>query len=175
MLVAITGTPGVGKTTVCNLLSDDYEVISVNDFAKENGCFEDFDEEAGSYNVDTDRLGMLLQEHRSGKTVLLDGHLSHYVECDMIIVLRCKPSLLSQRLSERGYIPEKVRENVQAEVLDVILSESAEANHNTFEIDCTSMSADMIAEAVKDIINGRDTSRFIPGKVSWTGEMEEWF
>jgi len=174
MLVAVTGTPGVGKTTVCSLLAKEFDVISVNDFAKEHGCFEDFDEEAGSYNVDTDMLGGLLQDHRN-KMTILDGHLAHYVECDVIIVLRCAPELLGKRLRARGYREEKVRENVQAEILDVILSESVESNPNTYEIDCTSLSVDEIAEAIKDIINRRDTDRFIPGRVDWTEEMEEWF
>lgn len=175
MLIAITGTPGVGKTTVCDLLAKEFDVINVNEFAEENGCFEDFDPDAGSYNVDTDRLCELLQSHRNEKTIFMDGHLSHYVDCDAIIVLRCDPHILSKRLELRGYDKEKVRENVQAEILDVILSEAVEYNGNTFEIDCSDLNENDVVNIIKDIIIKGKGNDFVPGKVDWTGDVEEWF
>lgn len=175
MLVALTGTPGVGKTTVCGILKNRFNVIDLNLFAKENGCYGDYDEYAGSYDVDTDKVSDLLQKFRKGKTTVMDGHLSHFVDCDLIIVLRCSPSVLSARLSERNYKKEKVIENVQAEILDVILCESEAANESVFEIDCTGKSAESIADAVESIINNEKRDGYAPGKVNWIEEMDEWF
>lgn len=175
MLVAVTGTPGVGKTTVCDILRDKYEVIDVNGFAKEHGCYEDFDEEAGSYNVDTDRLNEEIQKIDGEKAIFLDGHLSHFVKCESIIVLRCSPIIVSERLKKRDYKKDKVIENVQAEILDVILCESKKLNENVFEIDCTDKTPEYVAKTIENIIINKKRDGYLPGKVNWIEEMEKWF
>ena len=56
---------------------------------------------------------------------ILEGHFSHeFDNIDKIIVLRCDPKVLVKRLSERGYSKEKVRENLEAEAIGTIYSES---------------------------------------------------
>lgn len=47
---------------------------------------------------------------------MVDGHLSHFLDVDAIVVLRCSPSVLSQRLTQRGYGGAKVRANVEWEM-----------------------------------------------------------
>ena len=123
MLVAITGTPGVGKSSVSKILAQRFPVIDIHNYAEKHNLFEEFDEEAGSYNVDVEKLNDSIMSEDLDSTVFLDGHLSHFVDCDIIIVLRCDPHILYKRLKDRGYDEKKVLENVQAEVLDVILSE----------------------------------------------------
>ena len=68
----------------------------------------------------------------------------------------------------------KVRENVQAEVLDVILCEAAESEIPVYEVDCTSSSVPESADSVEKILNG-DVSDYLPGKTDWSGEMDRWF
>ena len=176
MLVAITGTPGVGKSTVSKILSRKYPVIDIHSYAEKHGLFEEFDEEAGSYNVDVEKLNdSIMSEHFTEPYVFLDGHLSHFVDCDAIIVMRCQPKIISERLKARGYDDKKVKENVQAEVLDVILQESMESDSKVYEIDCSDMTPDSIADRIERIIILCETDDALPGKVDWSGEMEEWF
>ena len=175
MLVAITGTPGVGKSTVSAVLRERYEVIDIHSFAEENGLFEGFDEEAGSYDVDVDRLSDSLQDWKCDDIVFMDGHLSHFVDCDAIVVMRCSPGVIAERLRARAYDEAKVREHVQAEILDVILCESADSGTDrVYEIDCTALSPSEAAGMIEDIITG-NIDGVPPGSVDWSKEMEEWF
>ena len=175
MLVAITGTPGVGKSTVSEILAHRFTVIDIHSYAEQHGLFEEYDEEAGSYNVDVEKLNDSIMSERYESIVFLDGHLSHFIDCDIIIVLRCEPKILYQRLKDRGYDGKKVLENVRAEVLDVILGESMESGAKVFEIDCSDMTPTQIADRIERIVILGETNDSSPGNVDWSGEMEEWF
>ena len=175
MLVAITGTPGVGKSTVSSLLRKEYTVIDIHSYAEEHGLFESFDEEAGSYDVDVEKLNDSIMSEELDGTVFLDGHLSHFVDCDRIIVLRCEPHIIYDRLKQRGYDEKKILENVQTEVLDVILSESVDSGIDTYEIDCTELTPEQVVSKIGIIMNGEDIPDVTPGHVDWSEEMDEWF
>ena len=56
--IVVTGTPGVGKTTHCELLAERTGLrhLSVNDVVKDKGCHEGWDEEFLSWIVDEDRV-----------------------------------------------------------------------------------------------------------------------
>ena len=56
MIIAITGTPGTGKTSISKILvKNDFEVIDLNRIALENKFLISKDEERDSWIVDTDR------------------------------------------------------------------------------------------------------------------------
>lgn len=175
MLTAITGTPGTGKTELGKYLSESgREVIFLNEFIEENGLLGKYDESADSYDVDTDELDSALEEHRKSDTMYyVEGHLSHFVKTSRIIVMRCHPDILHERLKKRNYSEEKIRENVQAEILDVILCEAVSSGVPIYELDSTSQSVDELVESVIRIENNQGD--YGPGRVDWTGSMEEWF
>ena len=55
-IIAITGTPGVGKTTIVELFSEgDFTILSVKDLDKQYGCEGDFDESTQSMDIDIHR------------------------------------------------------------------------------------------------------------------------
>lgn len=56
--IIITGTPGVGKTTHCEVLAErtGLKHISVNDIVKEKECHDGWDEEYQSWIVDEDKV-----------------------------------------------------------------------------------------------------------------------
>ena len=175
-LYALTGTPGTGKSSVSEeLRSRGYDVIDGKRFIIEQGLMGELDEERDTHEVDLDLLNDALEPFRSSDgLVILDSHLSHFMDSHGIIVLRCAPDVLAKRLEARGYGPDKVRENVQAEVLDVILCEAAESEIPVYEVDCTSSSVSGSADSVEKILNG-DASDYLPGKTDWSGEMDRWF
>jgi adenylate kinase len=175
MIISITGTPGTGKTAIAAVLREKGEnVIDLSKYIEEKGLKERFDRKRDTYNVDADRLNASLRTDipKEGN-VFLEGHLSHFLGCDVIIVIRCNPSVLHERLKKRNYADQKIIENVQAEALDVILCESSECNAHVFELDNTSCTLEQAASAIAGIAAG-DTEGHGPGSVDWTEEMEKW-
>ena len=187
-LYALTGTPGTGKSSVSEeLRSRGYDVVDGKRFIIEHGLMGALDEARDTHEVDLDQLNDALEPLRqTDRLVILDSHLSHFMDSHGIIVLRCDPDVLAERLEARGYGPDKVRENVQAELLDVILCEATESDIPVYEVDCTSCtvseSADAVesctvsesADAVEKIVKG-DGADYLPGKTDWSGEMDRWF
>ncbi len=175
MIVSITGTPGTGKSSVGVILERRGRAIAeLGDLIKEHGLYDGRDEERGSLEVDTEVLSARLPELLPKGDLLLLGHLSHLVANDLVIVLRCRPSVLEKRLLSRGWPPAKVRENVQAEALDVILVEAVESGRETVEIDTTALSPNEVADAVEDILKG-ERKKYEVGNVDWSSEVLDWF
>lgn len=175
-LFALTGTPGTGKSSVSEeLRSRGYDVVDGKRFIIEHGLMGELDEARDTHEVDLDLLNDALEPFRSSDDLaILDSHLSHFMDSHGIIVLRCAPDVLAERLEARGYGPDKVRENVQAEVLDVILCEATESDIPVFEVDCTSCSVADSADAVEQIVKGMGGD-YLPGKTDWSAEMDRWF
>ncbi len=173
MLIAITGTPGVGKSTVSGILRKNYNVIDIRSYAEKHNLLGEFDEDAGSYDVDVVKLNDSVMSENFEGSVFLDGHLSHFVDVDLIIVLRCNPDVLAERLTARGYDKKKIGENVLSEVLDIILTESVNSEIPTYEIDCTHLSPEEVASEVLRIVGG-DADSHYPGSVDWSDALEKW-
>lgn len=167
MLVALTGTPGTGKTTVAALLP--YRVIDLNSLVREEGLASGTDTDRGCIEADMDALAdrianLVAAPADAQEIVVLEGHYSHML-ADRAIVLRLNPHELRIRLEARGYAEKKVRENVEAEVLDVILVEAVEHCRSVSEIDTTSKSPEEVARQVVGVVSGE--ADLLPGQVSW--------
>lgn len=161
MRIALTGTPGTGKTTVAALLP--YGVIDINALVKA-GLNLGIDPERGCLNADMDALARCLEEMDPEKTSILEGHFSHHF-ADWCIVLRLAPNELRKRLEARGYSREKIRENLEAEALDVILVEATELCSRVDEIDTTGKTPQEVAWLVIRIVKGE--LELPPGQVDW--------
>ena len=120
--LALTGTPGVGKTTISSLLADvGYQVETVQDIAERYGCIDDVDSEDGARPIDIDELNTQIRSEWKNdpiKSIVIDSHLSHLLPVDCVVVLRCNPSVLRKRLSERSYSEQKISGNVDWEILE---------------------------------------------------------
>ena len=159
MRLAITGTPGTGKTTTTDLLEGDRteerEIIHLNDVIREEGLYTSTDAERDSLVADFDRVADWLGE--SGEDVsIVESHLAHHFDADRVVVLRCHPETLGERLREREESDSKVSENAEAEALDVILSEAIDRHgaECVYEIDTTEMSPESIASEIESVIAG---------------------
>jgi adenylate kinase len=161
MRIALTGTPGTGKTTVAGLLP--YQVIDINALVKAGMNFGK-DPERGCLEADMDALADHLAKLDCDETIILEGHFSHHF-ADWSIVLRLAPTLLKSRLEARGYSAQKIKENLEAEALDVILVEAVQLCARVDEIDTTGKSPQEVAELVTRIIRGR--LNLAPGQVDW--------
>lgn len=153
MRVAVTGTPGTGKTTASEAVESELEVVHLNELIRTEGLDEGEDPERGSLIADIDALEARLAERDD---VLIESHLSHYLDVDRIIVLRCHPSQLEKRLTDRGESAEKAAENAEAEALDIVLSEAVERHglDSVYEIATTDRDPQSVANEIEAVVRG---------------------
>ncbi len=146
MIIAITGTPGTGKSTFSKLLSEklDYTLLDVNEFIKDHSdVVEGFDEERDAKIIDVELLNSYVQKYIDENNVVnlvIDSHLSHYFSrdyIDLVVIMKCDISVLKARLLERGYHEEKIKENIECEIFENFLTEAREMTHNVFQIETT--------------------------------------
>lgn len=153
MRVAVTGTPGTGKTTASELVETDLEVIGLNELVRTEGLTTGTDEERDSLVADIDAIASRLSDRDD---ILVESHLAHHLEADRVVVLRCRPAELEQRLFDRGESERKAEENAEAEALDVILSEAVDRHgfDAVFEIDTTDRPPEAVAEEIEAVVDG---------------------
>jgi len=178
MLIALTGTPGTGKTAVSYVLQEKgFKNVDLNRVATEEGFLAGFDKKRASKIIDIDRLNDYVKKRYITKDVVfLVGHISHLLKnVDKVIVLRCHPDELKKRLSKKKWAEEKIKENLEAEILDIILCESVDTHseQNVFEIDTTSLSINNVASSIIDIIsnNFKYIEKYKIGKIDWSEEI----
>jgi adenylate kinase len=144
MIIAITGTPATGKSTLAKKLAKKlkYQLLDVNEFLKTNEtAISGYDRERDSLIIDTNKLNKDIQEYikeNGWKFVVIDSHLSHELPksfVDLVVVTRCDLKVLKKRLEERKYSDNKVKENMDAETFDICKTEAQENGHNIHEID----------------------------------------
>ncbi len=187
MIIALTGTPGTGKTTVCGIIKEHsqyrehYSIIDINKLIIDEGLHSGKDEENGSYIADFGKLEKRVKE-LTGQSpeldIIMEGHLSHFLsDADAIVVLRAHPVALRKRLGKRKeYSFKKIKENADAEALDVILVESSERSDKVLEIDTTNATALAVVKSVISIMEslkkGKIPEEFLPGKINWIDQVE---
>jgi adenylate kinase len=184
MIIALSGTPGTGKTAVSEQLrKKGYKVIDINKIAQEQNFFTEYDRSRETHEVDLGGLNEYLRKElpelaASGSTPLfLEGHLAHLFDfIDFVIILRCALDVLQERLNSKNWHEKKILENLEAEALDVITIEAVEkyGEDKVFEVDTSNVSIDIVLEKIQKIIEG-DTDEFKPGKIDWSEEILKWY
>ena len=178
MLVAVSGTPGTGKTAVTTLLQKKgYEIINLNTIALKHGFISGIDKKRDSKILDINKINKYVRKQFcENNLVFIEGHASHFLSAaEKLILLRCHPQTLKKRLQKRKWNDEKITENIEAEALDIILCESVEyfPEKNIFEIDTTNKTIESVAASIETITK----SGFMPikkyniGKIDWSEEI----
>ena len=176
MRVAVTGTPGTGKTTATDILATrlddgslpDLEVIHLNAVLDEEGLYTEVDADRGSKIADLEALSDWLEGRDDA---VIDSHLAHHFDADRVAVLRCAPETLEKRLLERGETEAKAAENAESEALDVVLSEAVDEHglESVYEIDTTDRAPEAVADALEAVVTGdREPSA---GEVDFMGYL----
>jgi adenylate kinase len=158
--VAVTGTPGTGKTTATDLLSKiaAVDVIHLNDVIREEGLYTERDVERDSLVTDLERVAGWLDRRKEAEVeaTVVESHLAHHFGADRVVVLRCHPEELEQRLRERGESDAEIKENAEAEALDVILAEAVDRHGEecVYEIETTNRKPETVARDIESVIRG---------------------
>ncbi|OKY77701.1 MAG: Broad-specificity NMP kinase Fap7 [Candidatus Methanohalarchaeum thermophilum] len=163
MMLAVTGTPGTGKTSSTKLLEDEIEVLHLNEMAKRLELFEGYDEDRNSWIVDIDKIRDKLPNKG-----IIESHFSHLLPVDEVIVLRCHPNELKKRLNSSKT---EIKENIESEALDYILMEAIAKNNKVHEIDTTDKDLNEVSDLIKQIYEGKIEEE--PGKVDWSEWLME--
>ena len=171
MRVAVTGTPGVGKTSACAFVTS-LPVVHVNDLVDEFRAGAGYDSKRKTKVVDTFKLAYAVSKLKGD--MVIEGHLSHLLHPNIAIVLRCSPAVLEKRLRTKGWGEAKVKENVEAEAVDVILVEAIENDPEVLEIDTTHMTPEEVGHAIEEILAGK-RQKYRVGNVDWSQEVLGWF
>ena len=159
-VIFISGTPCVGKTTLASELSKRLgaNLVKINELAINNNLVLGIDDKKGYKIIDIDKLdvvlGKIIDKLDSDKLLIVEGHLSHLCSgADRVIILRVHPSILEKRLASREYSESKIRENLEAEALDVCGMEAYETyGEDVCEIDVSNLAIDEIINHVVDVI-----------------------
>ena len=147
VVIAITGSPAVGKSTISDLLAGHgWKVESVVELAKRLDCEGEYDDLMDCVEIDIHKLAERFIPN-TDYNIIVDGHLSHFLEVDAIIILRCEPAKLRTRLESRGYPEAKVNANVEWELIAGTWSEIAE-----FEIDVPILELDTTTSTSEELV-----------------------
>ena len=180
MIIALTGTPGTGKSSICGYLNREFKIIDLNMHIKKEGLHFGQDEQRGSLIADMDAVQGRMDEmlKYNTVTVIIEGHLSHYLKgIDAVIVLRTRPEILAKRLAARGYLPEKVNENIEAEALDVILIEAVERHQKVYEVETGATTPEEASRVIHSLVLQLEAgdivslNEYLPGRFDWSEEV----
>jgi len=146
IVIAVTGTPGTGKSTLAKLLEKKLGFKRLD----LHHCYKDisasYDRKKKCYNIDliafkklVNKRINLLRREKKFKGLIIDTHISHLLPqklIDLCFVLTCSNlKLLQKRLEKRKYSSAKVRENLDAEIFQICLVEAREKRHRIIVVD----------------------------------------
>lgn len=166
MMCGITGTPGTGKSAVGEELARRGYTV-VHQATTVAPYVTGDDEERDVQVIDVDRWAAEFVPVDG----FVEGHLVHFLSCDRVVVLRCRPDELAHRLTRRKYRPAKIRENAEAEALDVCLIEAVEefSASAILEVDTTGRTAADCADLVEAFSKGKIPADF--GHIDWSSYL----
>jgi adenylate kinase len=166
--LVITGTPGAGKSRVAQLLKGKHSVAEVGVLAVETGSGR---KRRQDVEVNVAQLARWLRRHRRDDPRIVVGHLAHLLPIRDVVILRCHPTVLLERLAGRrdgGSID--LRENFVSEAMDLILFEARRRRRRIWEIDTTDRPQEAVAVEVERIFRTRPPPSY--GKIDWLSDPE---
>jgi adenylate kinase len=164
-VIAITGTPGTGKTQVSRVLAKrlHYRHLELNRAIVKCKLYSGYDRKRKSYIADMRKVTAYVKETiKENPNIIVDSHLAHElprVLIGKVVILRCRPDELKRRLKAKGWNKAKVEENVEAEMIGVIAYEARKRHRNAIEVDATHGPAIRIAVRVEKALKGKPKTK----------------
>ncbi len=134
-VIIVTGTPGTGKTTLAKKIAKlGFRYVDVEKIIKGQRLSEGKDPKRDTIIVDEKKLAKALEDYikKHDEDLVIDSHMSHVISpklVDMCIVTRCNQKELDRRMKKKKYGKKKIDENIEAEIMEVCLTEAKEKGH----------------------------------------------
>lgn len=140
MLIAISGIPGTGKSTVAKILAQKLKFYRLDLSQHYKQIAVSYDTKKHCYVVDIKKLILLVKETlKQHPNLIIDSHIAHLLPqkmVDVCIIVTCSDlKKLKTRLQQRRYSPAKIKENLEAEIFQVCLMEAQQKKHRIILID----------------------------------------
>ena len=167
-VIALTGSPGTGKSTLASRLQKEgLTIITLEEAAESVDALSQFEE---LREVEISKLAEWKWEGDSH--CVIDGHLSHHCPIDAVIVLRCNPIELRNRLEQRtDYRPDKIESNVEWELISGVWADliALHPHANVIEIDTTEhgVSMDSVLDFILNDTPSPSVEEFISDSIDW--------
>ena len=180
-VVLMTGTPGVGKTTVAKALVSqlDAQYVNLTELAEKEGLVVGIDRDRDTIIINEVTMKQKMREliETSDKqNIVVDGHYAAIVVPKELVtrafVLRRYPVELKAFMEKAGFAGRKLWENMTSEILDVCLVDTLNAvgSEKVCELDVSGKSvAETVAEVLA-ILKGERECHI--GVVDWLGKLE---
>jgi adenylate kinase len=179
-VIAISGTPGTGKTAVGSVLAKrlNAEFVELGQIVKEQQFHHGEDVTRGTLIADLSKLQdyLVSQFRMMNQQFVVVGHFADLVPTKYLkalVVLRCHPIILARRLEARQWSAKKILENIQAEILGTCVSDALTLHdrYQIFEIDTSDSSVEQEVAAIEAIAAGKG-KKYTVGKISWLQTLE---
>lgn len=159
MKILVTGTPGVGKTTLSKQIAQitGIEHIEITNFIKNNKLYESYNKEFDTLIFDEDFVADKLKDYVEHKeSFVIDTHspiVAENIEFDYIFHLVCETKIIYDRLALRGYSVHKINENIESEIFNVIGEEINEIfDCDNYRVNCSDSPMEDTDIDLKDVI-----------------------
>jgi adenylate kinase len=179
IVVAVAGTPGVGKTSLCSFLSRRYGYghLEVGELVSERKLYLGYDEVRGVPIADTRGLrrevGHVIRRG-DFDVLLIDGHYAYELvsKSDIfgVFVLRLDPLRLFRR-SARLSSMRKAKENSLSEFLGTVSTEARQRHNRVADLDVTPLSIGQTAALIRACLTRQSFAKTPP--IEWMGIMGE--
>lgn len=179
-VIMITGTPGVGKTTISQALADQIngKHINVSTLVQQEQLITGRDRQRDTLIIDRGLLFHRLQQiiSKQTKPIIIDTHYTtksfEKMGISLVVVIRLDPDELTKRLRTRMYQESKIFENVAAEILDVCLLDAIQhfEKDRITEINATNRDVQEIIDIIKKTLEGQIKAH--TGCVNWLEKLE---
>jgi len=130
MIIAITGTPGTGKTLLVKLLKQkSFFVFSDKLFYEKlrKDLVLEYDKKLQTKIIDIEKWNKIIKKLKKiNKTIFIESHMSHLLDVDFVIVLERDIKELKKEYLKRKYNEQKIKDNLESEILKICYFESLE-------------------------------------------------
>ncbi len=152
-IIVISGTPGVGKSTLAKYLAKKFNFLrlDLHDYYKEIST--GYNRSKRCYDIDLKKLEELVNSFQ--RDLVIDSHIAHLLpkkRVDLCVILTCSNlKKLEKRLIKRDYSKKKIRENLDSEIFQICLNEAKEKGHKVLVFDCNVKKEEIVEKVQKQL------------------------
>lgn len=167
--ILITGTPGVGKTSLCTLLEnqlpEEYNIegfryVQLAELVRSKKLYKEWDEKYDVPIFDEDMVCDELEPLMQNGGIILEFHSCNFFPerwFQLVVLLRCNNTELFDRLQARGYKQEKITENIECEIFGELEAEVAESYKPEITIQLQSEQVEDMQNNIEKIVEKLQT------------------